>query len=539
MFKKIVAFLVSMFLTLSFTIRRASTGENNPNNEMSIVENRFAAENSFISQKREKKKLPTYEKERDNLPKPMWEGHEDAIDCYYKTWEIAFKNLRKPALTSGFVSNYIDTAFNGEIFMWDSVFILMFGKYGARSFNFQGTLDNFYSHQYKDGYICREMEQATCKEAFTRFDPAATGPEIMAWCEWEYYKNFGDTERLARVFPCLMAYHEWLQQFHTWPDGTYWSSGFGCGMDNLPRMEPGYHVCFSNGHMIWNDACMQALLDCRVLLEMAKVLGREDDAAGLAEERDRLMTVVNEKLWDEETAFYYDVWKDGSFNYVKHLGAYWALLADAVPEDRADAFIAHLTNENEFATPCMLPVLSADHPAFQADGGYWCGGVWAPTNYMTLKGLDQYGRYELSHRIGLNYLTNVVSVFNDTGTVYENYAPMPGENGKPRQGGVSHADFVGWTGIVPISVLFEYVFGIKPEAENNVIRWHIDLTDRFGVENYPFGTEATLSLICEARESEAEEPQVEIVSDRPVTVEIYWDNGTRTKTVDVAGVPAG
>jgi len=187
----------------------------------------------------------------------------------------------------------------------------------------------------------------------------------------------------------------------------------------------------------------------------------------------------------------------------------------------------------------MLPVLSADHPAFQADGGYWCGGVWAPTNYMTLKGLDQYGRYELSHRIGLNYLTNVVSVFNDTGTVYENYAPMPGENGKPRQGGVSHADFVGWTGIVPISVLFEYVFGIKPEAENNVIRWHIDLTDRFGVENYPFGTEATLSLICEARENEAEEPQVEIVSDRPVTVEIYWDNGTRTKTVDVAGVPAG
>ncbi len=537
MFKTVVAFFVSMCLTLAFTLNRASTGENNPNHEMTITENRFALENEFISQKREIAKLPVYEKERDKLPQPVWEGHDDAIDCYYKTWEIAFGNLKRPSAFSGFVSNYIDTAFDGNLFMWDSVFILMFGKYGARSFNFQGTLDNFYSHQYNDGYICRDMEQDTCKERFTRFDPASTGPEIMSWCEWEYYRNFGDTERLRKVFPCLMAYHEWLQEFHTWPDGTYWSSGFGCGMDNLPRLQPGYHVSFSNGHMIWNDACMQALLDCRVLIEMAKVLGREADVKGLEAERDHLMTVVNDRLWDEKTAFYYDVWKDGSFNYVKHLGAYWALLANAVPEDRADSFIAHLTNENEFATPCMLPVLSADHPAFDASGGYWCGGVWAPTNYMVLRGLDQYGRYQLSHKIGLNYLQNVVSVFNKTGTVFENYAPMPDANGEPRQGGVSHANFVGWTGVVPITVLFEYVFGIKPDAGSNTIRWNIDLKDRFGVERYPFGTDATLSLMCGARDSVSEEPQVEIRSDRPVTVQIFWDEGRQSKTVIAGGNP--
>ena len=103
MFKKIIAFLVSMFLTLSFTLRRASTGENNPNNEMTIQQNRFAAENTFISQKRERNKLPTYEKEKENLPVPVWEGHQDAIDCYYKAWELAFRHLRRPALTSGFV----------------------------------------------------------------------------------------------------------------------------------------------------------------------------------------------------------------------------------------------------------------------------------------------------------------------------------------------------------------------------------------------------------------------------------------------------
>ena len=496
-----------------------------------IDENRFMEGNQFVSMQAEDTPLPTYAWERDRLPRPVWDGHDDVLRCYDRTWELAFRNLRKPIPGTGFVSNFIDTAFNGCIFMWDSSFILMFGKYGARSFDFQATLDNFYSHQCGDGYICREIEEDTGLDHFTRFDPSATGPDILAWCEWAYYENFGDRDRLARVFPCLMAYHEWMRANHTWRDGTYWSSGWGCGMDNLPRLQPGYHVCFSHGHMVWNDACMQELMNCKLLIEMAKVLGREADTAGLQEEREHLIRVVNERLWDEETAFYYDLWKNGQLNFAKHIGAYWALLAEIVPEDKAERFIAHLTNDAEFAVPCMIPALSADHPLFNPAGGYWKGGVWAPTNYMVLCGLDRYGKFDLSHQIGCNYLKNVVSVFNDTGTVFENYAPCPDETGKPRPGDPAKGDFVGWTGLAPISVLFEFVFGIKPDAANNVIRWHIDLTERHGVERYPFGKDATLSLLCEARKSAQDEPTVRITSDRPVTVELYWDGGKQSKVL--------
>lgn len=504
----------------------------NRNEEYTIHPNKFVGENKYINMKAEDKPLPTYEQEKGRLPRPVWEGHDDAIKCYDRAWEIAFRNLCRPKEGTGFVSNYIDTAFNGCIFMWDTVFMLMFGRYGARSFDFQGTLNNFYSHQYHDGYICREIEEDTGNEHFTRFDPSATGPEIMAWCEWEYFKNFGDTERLAKVFPCLMAYHEWMREYHTWRDGTYFSSGWGCGMDNIPRMEPGYDVSFSHGHMIWNDACMQELMNCKILTDMAKVLGRQEDAAGLKAERDRLIKVVNEKLWDDKTAFYYDLWKNGELNFVKHIGAYWALLAEIVSPDNAERFIAHLTDEKEFAAPFMIPALSKDHPAFHPEGEYWRGGVWAPTNYMVLAGLDRYEKFDLSHKIGLNYVENVVSVFNDTGTLFENYAPVYGENGRARKGNISRPEFVGWTGIAPISVLFEFVFGIKPDAENNTISWHIDLTDRFGVERYPFGKDATLTLLCEKRESVHDEPVVKITSDRPVKVKLIWDNGKHSKIIE-------
>ena len=104
------------------------------NNELTIPEepDSLVAENSFIEKKADKTPLPVFEEVKDNLPSPVWEGHADYIECYWKTWSLAFKNLRKPHDGSGFVSDFIDTAFNDSLFMWDSAFILMFGKYAQR-----------------------------------------------------------------------------------------------------------------------------------------------------------------------------------------------------------------------------------------------------------------------------------------------------------------------------------------------------------------------------------------------------------------------
>ena len=70
--------------------------------------------------------------------------------------------------------------------------------------------------------------------------------------------------------------------------------------------------------------------------------------------------------------------------------------------------------------------------------------------------------------------------------------------------------------------MFEYVFGIKPDATNNKITWHINLLEKHGIEKYPFGTEGELTLTCEKRNSQDEKPQITIESNVPVTVEIVW-----------------
>ena len=523
----------------------------NPERYDTHVPNPWVLENRFIDQEQAYVALPVFQQIRELLPEPFWTGHTSTIDCYWRAWELAFGNLKLPTLANDFASNYCDTAFNGNLFMWDSCFITCFGVYGRRAFNFQGTLDNFYRKQHPDGFICREISEADGQDTFPRFDPSSTGPNVMAWAEWNYYEKSGDLKRLEAVFPALVAYHQWTRKFRSWPDGSYWSTGWGMGMDNLPRVTPPENINFDNGLLTWVDATFQALLSARILLQIAALLGRQAEVAGLRQEYEQLKDYSNEFLWNAETKFYYDRQPNGDLLAMKHIGSYWALLAGIVPADRLPAFIAHLENPAEFKRAHRVPALSADSDGYSGTGDYWCGGIWAPTNYMLLKGLEANGQTELAHAIANNHLGNVVKVFesedirwegaeqfrqyfhltelnyDDKHTLWENYAPdviRPGSHSKP--------GYVGWTGIPPIAVLFEDVFGLTQAAPANRLTWHVRLTEEHGVRRYPLGPTGMLDLKCNARNSPIDRPSFEIHSNIPFTMEVIWEGGTYTLNVE-------
>ncbi|MEI8195294.1 MAG: hypothetical protein WCI73_05235, partial [Phycisphaerae bacterium] len=324
------------------------------------VENLLVRKNTFRTMAADFTPLPTFDGTRHLLPRPMWQGHASVIACYWKAWELAFAHLRQPTAASGLVTPYIDMAFNGHVFLCDSVFSLMFGRYGARAFDFQRTMDDLYCKQHIDGFICREIDAADGQDCFHRHDPSSTGPNVFAWGEWEYYRNFADRGRLARVFPVLLAYHQWMRDHRTWPDGSYWSCGWASGMDNQPRVPEGYSPAHSPAHQAWVDACLQAILSARVLLRMAQELGmdeQQEDAAlaaarqhapdsansprpsmaalrplaQLREESMHLQGLVNQQMWDDQRGFYYDLRRDGTRSGRMTIGAYWALLAEVVP----------------------------------------------------------------------------------------------------------------------------------------------------------------------------------------------------------------
>ena len=100
----------------------------------------FVTENEFRTAKPETITPGTFEEAKQILPDPTWSGHEKEIEMYWKAWQIGIGNIKAPEPDSGFVCSYLDVAYNGNIFMWDSAFMMMFARFGTRFFPFQRTL---------------------------------------------------------------------------------------------------------------------------------------------------------------------------------------------------------------------------------------------------------------------------------------------------------------------------------------------------------------------------------------------------------------
>jgi hypothetical protein len=108
-------------------------------------------------------------------------------------------------------------------------------------------------------------------------------------------------------------------------------------------------------------------------------------------------------------------------------------------------------------------------------------------------------------------------VFQETGTIWENYAPDAATPGDP-----AIRDMVGWSGLGPILYLIEYAVGVRVDAPANTIRWNIRSPARVGVERLWFGGK-TVSLVCEAPDAQGRRT-VRILSDGDTSVRLVWNS---------------
>jgi hypothetical protein len=499
--------------------------------------------------------LPNYQALKGQLPSPIADEQPLWIETYWKSWELAFRNFREPAVGSGFVSQFIDPTYNEDIFLWDSSFMSLFTNVASPLVPGISSLDNFYAKQHTDGEISREIVRATgedfeywtnrdCEPLFSRLGwheqerlektsrwpvryrgRAAPIPNpnltldaldnpVVAWAELESYRVTGDKSRLARVWEPLRHYYEALQKYLRQGDGLYitdWAS-----MDNSARnayLEDG-------GTGI--DISSQMVLFARNLAEIARILGKPLEQTRYTGEADALAKTINQSMWDEAKQFYFDQTQQGQQVPVRTIGAYWALLARVASAGQARALALQLKNPQTFGRPNAVPTLAADEPSYDPKGGYWNGAVWAPTTTMVIRGLEAYGYTEQARRIALNHLDLIAKVYGSTGTIWENYSPEAPAPGEPAQ-----KDFVGWSGIGPILYLLEYGIGLKPDAAQNELTWNLRGKGRQGCDRYRFNGHV-LSLVADTQTRAASRRRISVESDGQFTLRIVV-NGRSTR----------
>jgi len=460
----------------------------------------------------EEQDLLTWDTVEDMIPLPYIVSHPAWTSCYQYALKILFKNIHKPNAGTGFVSNFIDAAFNKDIFLWDTCFMSMFCNLLSPFIPGICSLDNFYCKQFDDGEIPREMVRDTGKDFLLwtnrfhaplysqfhnhyKFRGLSTMTDIsfddlykpnlgrtpeekpyltldnlnhplLAWAEWESWKQTGNTKRLSMVIESLWHYYKALHYHLRHTNNLYvtdWAS-----MDNSPR---------NKGLALGVDISSEMVLFANNLISIMDVLEKEGfpviEKQGrteqLIKEKNETAQAIQNLMWDEKTKFFYDLDQSMHRIPIKTAAAFWTILSGVATKSQQEALCIWLEDKKTFNRPHRVPSLAADEPTYEPEGGYWRGSVWTPLNTMIIRGLQETNHYELARTIALNDIDCVSKVFLDTGTIWENYSAD-----FITKGNSDHPDLVGWSGMAPILFFIQLGIGLETANKNNGIIWHLD-----------------------------------------------------------------
>jgi hypothetical protein len=139
---------------------------------------------------------------------------------------------------------------------------------------------------------------------------------------------------------------------------------------------------------------------------------------------------------------------------------------------------------------------------------------------MVITGLKKKNFRSIAFGLAMKHHQQVAAVYKKEGTFFEYYAP---ETTAP--GFLARPDFIGWTGLVPISILVESIFGITANIQKQLIEWDINLIEEHGIDKYPVGKDGLLSFRCANRSSANQKPQLTIESNIQIRLQVTWNGG--------------
>lgn len=401
--------------------------------------------------------------------------------------EIAEKKLTK-SVPQGSILTAPRLGTGGDyvnLFLWDTAFCVHWAKYYTDRFPAGESLDNFYRVQRADGFISRE----TMPDGISRWNPVhpiSFAPPLLAWAEWGLYQETRDLERLKRVYPALLHQHLFNSTTYRREDGLFFSDMLGSGMDDLPRwdekeelssdggilfdnsitQEPQEladvtlawlntyppHALSWNRQLGWCDTSCQMAFSALTLSRIADEIGNSVEAESLRKQHQEIAVAINELCWDEEKHFYFDRNGDHLLSR-RHIGAFWALIAEVATPERAGYMAEALRDPELFNCPCGVPGIAVNDKEFMCKDAYWRGPVWAPVNYMVLCGLLCYGEKELAAEIAGKLYSAAEKIWRETGTIWENYDPLY----PVKRQGHSQPDFCGWSALIPLTFPREFL----------------------------------------------------------------------------------
>ncbi|GGD60238.1 alpha-glucosidase [Lacimicrobium alkaliphilum] len=173
-----------------------------------------------------------------------------------------------------------------------------------------------------------------------------------------------------------------------------------------------------------------------LLAKMARLLGRDEEAADWEAGAGRLAQRVNQCFFDAQSGFYYDRQIDSADENSGECGGRlltargkgpegWAPLWTGIAKQEQARQVADvMLAEHEFNTLIPLGTASQTNPAYHPDI-YWRGRVWLDQWYFGVMALQRYGYKQQAEELASALLKNAQGLTGDA-AIRENYNPETG-----------------------------------------------------------------------------------------------------------------
>ena len=324
-------------------------------------------------------------------------GMYEAMECAM-AWDTIYDAKKNRVISP--VSRLWSINSGGYVlFCWDNFFAGYMASLGCPPLACS-NLHEILAERTKDGFV-PNFAYATGQVSADRSQPPVGSAMLL-----ETYRALGEKWIVEDMYGGLLSWNRWFAGHRMnesgalcWGSeeipvlyGNYWEhagvhdtygAALESGLDNSPMYDDVPFDAAAN-RMALEDMGLTGLyiLDCRSLMELARVIGRDGDIPELQARMDRACDGL-ESLWDEENGFYYNRRTDiGAFSRRVSPTNFYALFSPRVsPERQRRIADEHYYNPDEFYGDWMLPSIARNDPAY-SDQNYWRGRVWAPLNFL-------------------------------------------------------------------------------------------------------------------------------------------------------------
>jgi hypothetical protein len=282
------------------------------------------------------------------------------------------------------------------------------------------------------------------KQDYPHKNMPTTSAPFFSWINWEVYNVSKDKQFLRESYAAGSKYVQWLiRNRDTNHDGTFEWGPYGI----IENVRDWYNAVFQvsaeryldvdkediSDELECLDLTLMVIKEERCLSKMASTLGKPDEAAEWLKLAEKTTKLVNERMWDDSTGFYYSVnKKDYSFKFMtrdlrrQEIIGFLALWAEAAPRDRAERLVKTLTDTTRFWRKYGVPTLSAQDPWYSPYVDYcckWNGPVWLLWDYMVYDGLKNYGYNDLAKQLAAKMMLCVTTQLSKNHNFWESFSP--------------------------------------------------------------------------------------------------------------------